>query len=149
MRLLCIALVLACVSTGQAATIEGRTINVADGDTITILDADRQQYKIRIGGIDAPEKGSHSTRAPGRIYQLSLPVRMCLPIATKRIATVVRCARCGCSLQIAYIASARWMSGMPMSCLDMRGGIGHTPKSKRLRIVAAMNPPKMVPVIVN
>jgi len=40
----------------QAATIDGKVINVADGDTITILDAQKTQHKIRIAGIDAPEK---------------------------------------------------------------------------------------------
>ena len=34
----------------------GRVVGVADGDTVTVLDADRQQHKIRLVGIDAPEK---------------------------------------------------------------------------------------------
>jgi endonuclease YncB( thermonuclease family) len=29
---------------------------VADGDTITMLDSNRQQHRIRLAGIDAPEK---------------------------------------------------------------------------------------------
>ena len=37
--------------------VEGRTIGVADGDTITVLDDFKTQHKIRIAGIDAPEKG--------------------------------------------------------------------------------------------
>jgi endonuclease YncB( thermonuclease family) len=41
----------------QAATIDGKVIKVEAGDTITILDATNQQYRIRINGIDAPEKG--------------------------------------------------------------------------------------------
>lgn len=40
-----------------AATLEGKVIAVADGDTLTILDASKLQHKIRIDGIDAPEKG--------------------------------------------------------------------------------------------
>ncbi len=43
-------------STAYAETITGRVVGVADGDTITVLDADRQQHKIRLQGIDAPEK---------------------------------------------------------------------------------------------
>ncbi|MBU1235402.1 MAG: thermonuclease family protein [Gammaproteobacteria bacterium] len=31
-------------------------VGVTDGDTITILDADREQHKVRLAGIDAPEK---------------------------------------------------------------------------------------------
>jgi endonuclease YncB( thermonuclease family) len=40
----------------QAETLTGRVVGVADGDTITVLDANRQQHKIRLAGIDAPEK---------------------------------------------------------------------------------------------
>ena len=38
-------------------TIEGRVVGVSDGDTITILDRAKVQHKIRLSGIDAPEKG--------------------------------------------------------------------------------------------
>ena len=44
------------VSTLQAATLSGRVVAIADGDTITILDSSNTQYKIRLAGIDAPEK---------------------------------------------------------------------------------------------
>jgi endonuclease YncB( thermonuclease family) len=49
--------VLLMVSIGTSAeTLTGTVVGVADGDTITVLDADREQQKIRLGGIDAPEK---------------------------------------------------------------------------------------------
>jgi endonuclease YncB( thermonuclease family) len=47
---------LAALATCNAATIEGRVVGIADGDTITVLDADKTQHKIRLAGIDAPEK---------------------------------------------------------------------------------------------
>jgi endonuclease YncB( thermonuclease family) len=31
-------------------------VGVADGDTVTVLDSESQQHKIRLVGIDAPEK---------------------------------------------------------------------------------------------
>ncbi len=31
-------------------------VHVADGDTITVLDAGKVQHKVRLAGIDAPEK---------------------------------------------------------------------------------------------
>jgi Micrococcal nuclease (thermonuclease) homologs len=31
-------------------------VSVADGGTVIVLDADHQQHKIRVSGIDAPEK---------------------------------------------------------------------------------------------
>ena len=40
----------------SAETITGRVVGVADGDTVTVLDADRTQHKIRVAGINAPEK---------------------------------------------------------------------------------------------
>lgn len=39
-----------------AEQITGKIVGVSDGDTVTLLDDDRQQHKIRLAGIDAPEK---------------------------------------------------------------------------------------------
>ena len=38
------------------ASIEGQIVGVSDGDTVTLLDAQKKQWKIRLLGIDAPEK---------------------------------------------------------------------------------------------
>jgi endonuclease YncB( thermonuclease family) len=35
--------------------ITGKVVGVSDGDTITVLDANKRQHKIRLVGIDAPE----------------------------------------------------------------------------------------------
>ncbi len=40
----------------MAEELEGRVVAVADGDTLTILDNNNTQIKIRLAGIDAPEK---------------------------------------------------------------------------------------------
>lgn len=50
------ALALCLVFQVQADTLLGKVINVADGDTITVLDDTHTQHKIRLTGIDAPEK---------------------------------------------------------------------------------------------
>jgi endonuclease YncB( thermonuclease family) len=39
-----------------AATLEGHCIAVLDGDTVTILDSMNKQTRVRLMGIDAPEK---------------------------------------------------------------------------------------------
>lgn len=41
----------------SAETITGRVVGVSDGDTLTVLDASQHQFKVRLSGIDAPEKG--------------------------------------------------------------------------------------------
>jgi endonuclease YncB( thermonuclease family) len=38
------------------ADFSGRVVAVQDGDTLTVLDADRHQHRVRLAGIDAPEK---------------------------------------------------------------------------------------------
>lgn len=37
--------------------ISGKVVRVADGDTITILDSDNTQTRVRFYGIDCPEIG--------------------------------------------------------------------------------------------
>jgi endonuclease YncB( thermonuclease family) len=39
-----------------AETIEGKVVHISDGDTLKILTASNQQIKIRLAGIDTPEK---------------------------------------------------------------------------------------------
>lgn len=41
---------------GASNRISGTVVGVADGDTITVLDAMQQQHKIRFAFVDAPEK---------------------------------------------------------------------------------------------
>jgi endonuclease YncB( thermonuclease family) len=43
------------VSNNVQLVIEGKVINVHDGDTITVLDRDNRRTHIRLQGIDAPE----------------------------------------------------------------------------------------------
>jgi endonuclease YncB( thermonuclease family) len=43
-------------TTLNAAIIEGRVVRLSDGDTLTVLDKRNVQHKVRLGGIDAPER---------------------------------------------------------------------------------------------
>ena len=56
MRKLLLIFVLFLSNIVNAKTIEGLVVGVADGDTITVLDQQKNTYKIRLQGIDAPEK---------------------------------------------------------------------------------------------
>ncbi len=58
MRLIAAPLFLLLIAaTVHADEIRGKVVSIADGDTITVLDAKKVQHKIRFEGIDAPEKG--------------------------------------------------------------------------------------------
>lgn len=39
------------------AQLSGKVVKVADGDTFTLLTEDNRQVKVRLHGIDCPEKG--------------------------------------------------------------------------------------------
>jgi endonuclease YncB( thermonuclease family) len=54
-----------------AAELHGKVVGVADGDTITVLDSARTPHRIRLNGIDAPEKRQpYGTRAKEQLAAL-------------------------------------------------------------------------------
>jgi endonuclease YncB( thermonuclease family) len=58
-RFLSIFSILAAFFLGNMAlanVIHGRVVGVSDGDSVTVIDANKTQYKIRLAGIDAPER---------------------------------------------------------------------------------------------
>ena len=50
-----------------AYDLSGRVVKVTDGDTITILDANQTQHKVRLYGIDTPEYKQPYSRAATKI----------------------------------------------------------------------------------
>jgi endonuclease YncB( thermonuclease family) len=57
MRTLLCAIALCGISvSATAAELEGRVVGVSDGDTITVLVGEHDSVKVRLAGIDAPEK---------------------------------------------------------------------------------------------
>ncbi len=51
------AAILLCLTLASAHAFEATVVGISDGDTITVLDSRKTQHKIRLAGIDAPEKG--------------------------------------------------------------------------------------------
>ena len=45
---------------------EGMVIKITDGDTVHVLDANKQTHKIRLAGIDAPERKQPYGKAAGK-----------------------------------------------------------------------------------
>lgn len=54
-RVLLVGLATAAAS-AHAQSLTGVVVGVSDGDTITLLDQSKRQHKIRVAGIDAPER---------------------------------------------------------------------------------------------
>ncbi|WZP00361.1 thermonuclease family protein [Isosphaeraceae bacterium EP7] len=57
MKLLFTALLLLFASPSFATDYAARVVGISNGDTITVLKADKTQVKVRLHGIDAPETG--------------------------------------------------------------------------------------------
>jgi endonuclease YncB( thermonuclease family) len=53
-------------SHSAASVLEGTVVKIADGDTITVLDSNKVQHRVRIAGIDAPEKKQAFGNASGK-----------------------------------------------------------------------------------
>ena len=79
------ALLLAAAAPAIAAKphyeLAGRVVAIADGDTLTVLDGSNAQHKIRLAGIDAPEKAQpFGTKAreqhAGKVFRQTVRVEV-------------------------------------------------------------------------
>lgn len=48
--------IIVCAGASARADLAGLVVAVADGDTLTVLDEERHEHRIRLRGIDAPER---------------------------------------------------------------------------------------------
>jgi endonuclease YncB( thermonuclease family) len=56
-RSLIALIVVTLLSAPALADIRGRVVSVTDGDTVRILSTDKTEHRVRLTGIDAPERG--------------------------------------------------------------------------------------------
>lgn len=67
-RILVALLALACLACGKpdrqphapaqpASSLRGTVVGISDGDTITVLDTEHVEHRVRLAAIDAPERG--------------------------------------------------------------------------------------------
>ena len=57
--------------TPRAGVLSGRVASIADGDSFTLITDDGRRIGVRIGGIDAPEKGQpHADRSRDNLARL-------------------------------------------------------------------------------
>ncbi|WP_019938457.1 thermonuclease family protein [Bordetella sp. FB-8] len=67
-----------------AYELAGKVINVADGDTVTLLTDDNTQHRIRLDSIDAPEK-AHGSDQPGQLFAEQARRNLAAMVAGKRL----------------------------------------------------------------
>ena len=56
LKLLIVPLFLIFNLSAQAETIQGLVVKIADGDTLTLLTSSNEKIKVRLAGIDTPER---------------------------------------------------------------------------------------------
>jgi endonuclease YncB( thermonuclease family) len=68
-------LVFLAAAPGPAADFSAKVVGISDGDTLTMLKADKTQVKIRLHGIDAFETGQPFSGRPSHFSEGSILVQ--------------------------------------------------------------------------
>ena len=87
----------------SAAALRGLVVYVTDGDTLTVLDDQHRQHKVRLAGIDAPERSQpFGKRATVELAELAKNKRVIVDWTKtdryRRIIGVVRVSPADCSI---------------------------------------------------
>ena len=68
----------------QAETLEGKVVKIADGDTLTLLTSSNEQVKVRLAGIDTPErKQPFGNKAKQALANLAFQKQALVEVETK------------------------------------------------------------------
>lgn len=90
--------------------VVGKIIAIQDGDTLTLLDAEDEQHRVRIGGIDAPEK----EQAFGYVSQVHLYALAFGKLANADCPKVDRYRRQVCTV---------WVDGADIGLMQLDAGL--------------------------
>jgi endonuclease YncB( thermonuclease family) len=90
--------------------ITGKVISVHDGDTISVLENEHAQYRIRLAGIDAPEKG----QAFGNVAREHLASLCAGRLVKASCSKIDRYGRHVCTV---------WVDEMDVSLAQLRAGL--------------------------
>jgi endonuclease YncB( thermonuclease family) len=99
-----------------AWTVTGVVVRVSDGDTVTLLDADLHNHKVRLAGIDAPERSQAFGQISHKVLGSALERR---PV-TAECQQQDRSGRSLCTL---------WLDGADLGLALVRAGLAwHYPE---------------------
>jgi hypothetical protein len=114
-----LGLMLAAALAVAAPVFEGRVVGVSDGDTLTLLTAEKQPIKIRLAEIDTPEsKQPYGQRAKQALSELAFgkPVRVVVQDSDRYGRTVGRAF-----VGDVDVSMLSWFHGKPRAaCLRLR-----------------------------
>ena len=127
------------------ADFAGTVVGVTDGDTITVLDASKTRHKVRLAGIDAPERDQPGGfRAKESLSRLVYERRVRVE-GDKKDPTTELSARCGSRRRIVRVAARRSTPASLRSPWVERGGSVGTRTSNRPRTGGATSMPNRKP----
>lgn len=101
LKSLALTLSMSVIATAAQADFVGKVVRISDGDTITVLNNNNEQIRVRFNQIDAPEKVKLLVRNRVRT-SVSCMKRLCMCKKIVRTATVVllvpffRCVQTKC-----------------------------------------------------
>jgi len=109
-RLLAVWLAAVGICSAAEQSLAGKVVGVLDGDTVTILDSDLKQHRVRLSGIDAPESGQPF----GYVSQVHLSSLCFDKLVTAVCPKVDRYGREVCTV---------WADGTDVSLSQIRAGL--------------------------
>lgn len=79
-----LSLLVGVVQCAEPYTVEGKCVGITDGDTLVVLDSKNAQHRIRLTGIDAPEKKQpHGMDAKQALSKFAFGKQVVVTVASK------------------------------------------------------------------